>query len=75
MHPTSRGRWTKKDGEITLDRAAKTGSAQYVERRRAGEFDLAELRALLDRAALYIGGDSGPILDGPAFPLARAPPV
>lgn len=26
-----------------------------------GEFDLAELRALLDRAALYIGGDSGPM--------------
>ncbi len=28
---------------------------------RCGEFDLAELRALLDRAALYIGGDSGPL--------------
>jgi lipopolysaccharide heptosyltransferase II len=28
---------------------------------RAGEFDLAELRALVDRAALYIGGDSGPL--------------
>ena len=26
-----------------------------------GEFSLAELRALLDRAALYIGGDSGPL--------------
>jgi ADP-heptose:LPS heptosyltransferase len=28
---------------------------------RCGEFDLSELRALLDRAALYIGGDSGPL--------------
>jgi ADP-heptose:LPS heptosyltransferase len=28
---------------------------------RCGEFDLAELRALADRAALYIGGDSGPL--------------
>lgn len=27
---TSRGRWTKKDGEITLDRAAKTGTAKIV---------------------------------------------
>lgn len=26
-----------------------------------GEFDLAELRAVIDRAALYIGGDSGPL--------------
>ena len=26
-----------------------------------GEFDLAELRALIDRAAVYIGGDSGPL--------------
>jgi predicted lipopolysaccharide heptosyltransferase III len=26
-----------------------------------GEFDLSELRALIDRAALYIGGDSGPL--------------
>jgi ADP-heptose:LPS heptosyltransferase len=28
---------------------------------RTGEFDLAELRALVDRADLYIGGDSGPL--------------
>jgi lipopolysaccharide heptosyltransferase II len=26
-----------------------------------GEFDLSELRALVDRAAVYIGGDSGPL--------------
>jgi predicted lipopolysaccharide heptosyltransferase III len=28
---------------------------------RSGEFDLSELRALVGRAALYIGGDSGPL--------------
>jgi predicted lipopolysaccharide heptosyltransferase III len=28
---------------------------------RCGEFDLAELRALVARAALFIGGDSGPL--------------
>ncbi|MGH9386893.1 MAG: glycosyltransferase family 9 protein [Vicinamibacterales bacterium] len=28
---------------------------------RCGELDLAELRALLERAVLYIGGDSGPM--------------
>lgn len=28
---------------------------------RCGEFDLAELRVLIGRAALYIGGDSGPL--------------
>jgi heptosyltransferase-1 len=28
---------------------------------RTGEFDLSELRALVDRASLYIGGDSGPM--------------
>jgi predicted lipopolysaccharide heptosyltransferase III len=28
---------------------------------RCGDFDLTELRALIDRAALYIGGDSGPL--------------
>jgi len=50
-----------------------------------GEFTLAELRALLDRAALYIGGDSGPLhvaattgvpivgLYGPTLPERSAP--
>ena len=28
---------------------------------RTGEFDLSELRALVERAVLYIGGDSGPL--------------
>ena len=50
-----------------------------------GEFSLAELRALVDRAALYIGGDSGPMhiaatshvpivgLYGPTLPARSAP--
>jgi ADP-heptose:LPS heptosyltransferase len=50
-----------------------------------GEFSLAELRALLDRAALYVGGDSGPLhiaattgvpivgLYGPTLPARSAP--
>lgn len=38
--------------------AAGDASARIV---RTGEFDLSELRALVDRAALYIGGDSGPL--------------
>ena len=50
-----------------------------------GEFSLAEVRALVDRAALYIGGDSGPMhiaatsrvpivgLFGPTLPARSAP--
>ncbi len=50
-----------------------------------GEFSLAELRALVERAALYIGGDSGPMhiastsavpivgLYGPTLPVRSAP--
>jgi ADP-heptose:LPS heptosyltransferase len=50
-----------------------------------GHFDLAEVRALVDRAALYIGGDSGPMhiaststvpivgLYGPTLPVRSAP--
>lgn len=52
---------------------------------RCGEFDLREIRALVDRAALYIGGDSGPLhiagttttpvvgLYGPTLPVRSAP--
>jgi lipopolysaccharide heptosyltransferase II len=50
-----------------------------------GEFDLAELRALIGRAVLYIGGDSGPLhiagttavpvvgLYGPTLPVRSQP--
>lgn len=52
---------------------------------RCGEFDLAELRSLVARAALFIGGDSGPLhiagtsqtpvvgLYGPTLPVRSAP--
>jgi predicted lipopolysaccharide heptosyltransferase III len=52
---------------------------------RCGEFSLAELRALVDAAALYIGGDSGPLhiaatsnvpivaLYGPTLPVRSHP--
>jgi lipopolysaccharide heptosyltransferase II len=52
---------------------------------RCGEFTLTELRALVGRAALYIGGDSGPLhiagttatpvvgLYGPTLPIRSAP--
>jgi predicted lipopolysaccharide heptosyltransferase III len=52
---------------------------------RCGEFDLAGLRALVDRAALFIGGDSGPLhiagttsvpvvgLYGPTLPVRSQP--
>ena len=52
---------------------------------RCGEFDLAELRSLAGRAALYIGGDSGPFhvagttgvpvvgLYGPTLPVRSQP--
>jgi len=51
----------------------------------AADFDLGELRALIDRAALFIGGDSGPMhvagttstpivaLYGPTLPARSAP--
>ena len=52
---------------------------------RCGEFDLAELRSLIGRAALFIGGDSGPMhiagttdtpvvgLYGPTLPVRSRP--
>ncbi len=40
---------------------ALAGSALADRIVRIGEFDLVELRALVGRAALYIGGDSGPL--------------
>jgi len=51
----------------------------------AGDFDLRELRALIERAALFVGGDSGPMhiagttmtpivaLYGPTLPARSAP--
>ena len=63
----------------------RLGSAGAPRVLSCGEFSLAELRALLDRATLYIGGDSGPLhiasttrvpivgLYGPTLPERSAP--
>jgi len=76
----------------------RAAASQVIERARAliapadaaaildcGEFDLDELRALVDGASLYIGGDSGPLhiastsavpivgLYGPTLPVRSAP--
>jgi lipopolysaccharide heptosyltransferase II len=76
----------------------RAAAAQLIERARAlvgpaeaesilncGEFNLDEVRGLVDRAALYIGGDSGPMhiastshvpivgLYGPTLPVRSAP--
>ncbi len=45
---------------IAADAQARAGEA--ADRiLRCGEFDLSELRVLAERAALYVGGDSGPL--------------
>jgi lipopolysaccharide heptosyltransferase II len=61
---------------------APGGSARVLD---CGEFDLGEVRALVETAALYIGGDSGPMhiastsvvpivgLYGPTLPVRSAP--
>ena len=71
-------------GQIIAEARARLGErADQVP--SCGEFSLTELRALLDRAALYIGGDSGPLhvaattgvpivgLYGPTLPIRSAP--
>jgi lipopolysaccharide heptosyltransferase II len=73
---------------VTSGPSERDAARQVIERSGAlacGEFSLAELRALLDRAALYIGGDSGPLhvaattrvpivaLYGPTLPERSAP--
>lgn len=40
---------------------ARVGTERARQILRCGEFDLAELHALVSRASLYIGGDSGPL--------------
>jgi len=63
----------------------RLGAARSSQVVSCGELSLAELRALLDRASLYIGGDSGPLhvaattsvpivaLYGPTLPARSAP--
>jgi heptosyltransferase I len=83
---------------VTSGPSESGAAADVIERARAilpegmqdrlvscGDFSLAELRALVDRAVLYIGGDSGPMhvastshvpmvgLYGPTLPQRSAP--
>jgi lipopolysaccharide heptosyltransferase II len=70
---------------VITDARARLGSARAQQVLSCGELSLAELRALLERAALYVGGDSGPLhvaatttvpivgLYGPTLPARSAP--
>ena len=72
-------------GHVISGARARLGADAARSILACGEFSLAELRALLDRAALYIGGDSGPLhiaattsvpivgLYGPTLPIRSAP--
>jgi lipopolysaccharide heptosyltransferase II len=72
-------------GRVIADAQARLGAAHAGQVLSCGEFSLTELRALLDRALLYIGGDSGPLhvaatttvpvvgLYGPTLPVRSAP--
>jgi predicted lipopolysaccharide heptosyltransferase III len=70
---------------IARDARATLAPDQRATVVECGEFDLAELRALIERAALYVGGDSGPLhiagttgvpvvgLYGPTLPVRSQP--
>jgi lipopolysaccharide heptosyltransferase II len=72
-------------GRVITGARARLPDADRGRVMSCGEFSLAELRALVDRAALYIGGDSGPMhvaatsavpivgLYGPTLPARSAP--
>jgi ADP-heptose:LPS heptosyltransferase len=72
-------------GRVLAGVRARLGPDEASRAVGCGEFSLAELRALADRAALYIGGDSGPMhiasashvpivaLYGPTLPARSAP--
>ena len=70
---------------IATNARARLPAAERAAIVECGEFDLAELRALVEQAALYIGGDSGPLhiagttgvpvvgLYGPTLPVRSQP--
>ena len=70
---------------VAQDARARLGAHDREAIVECGEFDLPELRALVARAALYIGGDSGPLhiagttgvpvvgLYGPTLPVRSQP--
>jgi ADP-heptose:LPS heptosyltransferase len=71
--------------QVVATARTRLGPARAHQLLSCGEFSLAELRALVDRASLYIGGDSGPLhiaatatvpivgLYGPTLPARSAP--
>lgn len=72
-------------GRVVAAARAALGPEASARVLACGDFSLAELRALLERAAVYIGGDSGPLhiaaatqvpvvgLYGPTLPARSAP--
>jgi lipopolysaccharide heptosyltransferase II len=70
---------------VIEDARRRLGDRRAPQVLSCGEFSLVELRALLDRAVLYVGGDSGPLhvaattrvpivgLYGPTLPERSAP--
>ena len=72
-------------GRVIAEAQTRLGGQRARQVLTCGEFSLAELRALLDRASIYIGGDSGPLhvaattgvpivgLYGPTLPIRSAP--
>jgi ADP-heptose:LPS heptosyltransferase len=70
---------------VARDARARLTDEEHAAIVECGEFDLAELRALIARASLYIGGDSGPLhiagttgapvvgLYGPTLPIRSQP--
>ena len=72
-------------GRVIGDARQHLGASRARQVVSCGEFSLVELRALFDRASLYIGGDSGPLhvaatthvpvvgLYGPTLPVRSAP--
>ena len=72
-------------GQVIAAARAELGAIGRDQVVSCGDFSLGELRALLDRASLYIGGDSGPLhvaattrvpvvgLYGPTLPARSAP--
>ncbi len=72
-------------GRVIAEARARVAPADRPRVLDCGEFSLAELRALVERAALYLGGDSGPMhvaatshvpivtLYGPTLPARSSP--
>lgn len=72
-------------GRIAASARAVLGSPEASRVLEFGEFDLAELRALIGRSRLFVGGDTGPLhiaattatpivaLYGPTLPVRSAP--